>query len=146
MKTLLISFSLLLNSFFAIADTTEPIVSPSALTSFEASFSKAINTTWEDMGTFYKVSFQLNGTNTTAFYQPDGKFMGVATNLSSEKLPVALRKTLQKELAKSWITDLVVLHNEEGTTYYVNIENADTKTVLKSVRNKKWAFFKQDIK
>ena len=146
MKTLFISISLLVSSFFASATNTEPAISSSAISSFETAFAKATSVNWQDMGDLYKVSFQLDGVNTTAFYQPDGKFIGVTKNLSSEALPASLRKTLQKGLDKSWITDLIVLNNEEGTTYFVSVETADSKTVLKSVRNKRWAFLKGETK
>ncbi|MCW3075262.1 MAG: hypothetical protein JWP69_2331 [Flaviaesturariibacter sp.] len=146
MKTLFISLSLLASSIFSNAAHINTTISPSALTSFEASFTKAKEIAWQDMGTMYKVNFLLDGISATAFYQPDGKLIGFTKKLSTLSLPSSLKKALQKELKNKWITDLVVLTNEEGTSYFVNLEDADNKMVLKSVNNKKWAFYSKETK
>ncbi|MDB5252343.1 MAG: hypothetical protein JWP27_1512 [Flaviaesturariibacter sp.] len=145
MKLFILIAGFLWSSCFTTVSATEPI-SPSALSSFQTSFSAATDVAWLDMGTMYKVSFVMDKAYVTAFYNPDGHLVAVTRNLSPSTLPVKLQKALQKELAHSWITDLVTVTNEEGTSYFVSLENADSRVVLKSSGNRKWTFYKSEEK
>jgi hypothetical protein len=146
MKLFMIVAGFLWSTTFTTASATKPVISPSAISSFQSSFGKATDVAWLDMGTLYKVSFVMDGSYASAFYNPEGNLVAVTRNLSSSDLPVKLQASLKKELAHAWITDLVTVTNEEGTAYFVSLESADGTVVLKSSGNRKWTFYKSEEK
>jgi hypothetical protein len=68
--------------------------------------------------------------------------IAVTKRITSTQLPVALQTALKEETQSAWITDLFEIANEEGTSYYVTVENADQKLVLKS-EGSSWTSFKK---
>ncbi|MGZ8517547.1 MAG: hypothetical protein ACXWWD_09360 [Chitinophagaceae bacterium] len=66
-------------------------------------------------------------------------------NISSLELPISLQTNLKNNYSKYWISDLFEISNNEGTSYYITLENADSKIVLKSDSNK-WNTFKKMAK
>jgi hypothetical protein len=49
---------------------------------------------------------------------------------------------LKREYDEYWISDLFEVSGNEGTAYYITLENANTKLVLKSSGGKGWDTFK----
>ena len=72
--------------------------------------------------------------------------MGLTSNSSSLQLPITLQASLKNNYEGYWITDLFEMANEEGTSYYVTLESADSKLVLKSVSNTFWSNYKKQSK
>jgi hypothetical protein len=66
--------------------------------------------------------------------------------ISSLDLPLSLQTNLKKEYGNYWISDLFELSNSEGTSYYITLENADTKVVLKSGGNENWNTYRKSTK
>ena len=120
------------SSFFATTSNATDIVSPKALRSFETTFSTATEAAWTITANYYRVEFMLNGQTLNAFYNEEGKLVGVSRNINSLQLPIILQTELKKEFSKYWITDLFEMSTDNGAEYYVTIEDADTKTILKS--------------
>ena len=120
------------SSFFATTTNAADIVSPKALKSFETTFATATQPAWTITEDYYKVEFLLNGQTLNAFYNEEGKLMGVSRNISSLQLPIILQTELKKAFPKYWITDLFEMSSDDGVEYYITIEDANTKTVLKS--------------
>ena len=58
--------------------------------------------------------------------------VAVTRNLSTTQLPVVLQTELKKEYSEYWISDVFELSNEQGVQYYVTVENADSKILLRS--------------
>src|SRR5215203_610724 len=131
MKPLLI-LMMIVSSLFATTGNATEIVSPKALKSFETTFATATEAAWTITENYYKVEFQLNGQTLSAFYNEEGKLIGVSRNISSLQLPIILQTELKKEFPKYWIADLFEMSTENGVEYYLTIEDADTKTILKS--------------
>lgn len=127
--TLTIAVSMLSFSSFASGEET---VSAKALESFKTSFKSATEVTWSVSENFYKANFSLNGQYVSAYYDEQGKLMGLTRNISSLQLPIALQAELKKNYENYWITDLFEVANDDGTSYYITLETADTKIVLKS--------------
>jgi hypothetical protein len=125
---LTISFSLITVSSFA----SEVKVSPAALESFKYSFKHASEVNWTAGDNYYKAEFLQDGQYLTAFFDGDGAFLAVTKNIASTQLPVKLQTSLKKHQEGSWITNLIEVANETGTIYYVTLENADTRIILKS--------------
>jgi len=139
--TLTIALSLISFSSFA----SDPDVNPAALHSFNKSFKNATEVNWTISHTFYKANFALNGQYVSAYYDADGKMIALTRNISSVQLPIVLQANLKKNYENFWISDLFEVTNEEGTSYYVTIENADTTMILKS-NNQNWERFKKQSK
>ncbi|MFL5773633.1 MAG: hypothetical protein ACJ75F_10770, partial [Flavisolibacter sp.] len=53
---------------------------------------------------------------------------------------------LKKTSDKYWISDLFEMANDEGTSYYITLEDADTKMVMKSTTNSEWITFSKQRK
>jgi hypothetical protein len=147
MRHLFITIAFAATTFLtAAANKPKPTYSPSAVASFQSTYANATEVNWTDMGNLYKVSFVANGKWATAFYEEDGSLVGVTRNISSLQLPKALQTSLKRRLNNGWVSDLLEFATEDGETYYVNIETADSKTILKSVRNKKWVVHQRIVK
>jgi hypothetical protein len=53
---------------------------------------------------------------------------------------------LKKNYSNHWISDLFEVSNEEGTAYYLTMEDADSKIVLKSTGGSSWDIYKRITK
>jgi hypothetical protein len=144
MKQILITLSVVISSFFAQA--TDKIVSPSIETTFENRFSAATNTFWTEVNGLYKAAFVLDGRAMSAFFNGEAELIAVTKNISTAELPEGLRSQLQKELSNAWISELFVMSTNEGDQYYVNLEGAHSRKILKSENNKKWSLFEKSDK
>ncbi len=138
MKPLLIALTAFA-SFFAKATPTNPNpipkeVAPAILQSFQSSFTGVKDVLWSSSAAnMYKAEFVLNEQYITAFYSSAGELVALTRNITSTQLPVTLQATLKKEYSNYWISDLFeIASTEEGTSYYVTLETAETKLTLKS--------------
>lgn len=105
---------------------------------FTRHFAQAKNVSWEKMDNYYKASFELNSMVLFAFYGNDKHFIGIAHNLSSDKLPLMLQADLKINYSGYWITDLVEYSVNHMPGYSVTLENADQKITLKSDNLSHW--------
>lgn len=139
--TLTIALSFISLSSFA-ADRE---VAPKAIESFNSSFKNATEVNWTITDSYYKANFALNGQYITAFYDDNGSMIALTRNISSLQLPIALQADLKKSYDSYWISDVMEVANEEGTAYYITLEDADTKLILKSSSDS-WSTFKKQRK
>jgi hypothetical protein len=141
MKKLMIAlFFLGALSIHASAAEEQPICAP-VLKSFQATFTAAKDVNWEATSNSYKVSFLYNNQHITAFYNCDGKLAAVTKNLATSDLPLLLETSLKEQYHAYWITGVVEFSSKDETSYYVTVENADEKVVLKSSQNT-WTVFR----
>ena len=146
MKRLVLTLTIAL-SFIAFSSfKSQDEVAPAALKSFSNSFATATEVNWSVNENYYKANFALNGQYVSAYYDVEGKMIAMARNINSLQLPLALQASLKKNYQGYWISDLFELANEEGTFYYITIENADTKTMLKSSVGTDWTKVKKQRK
>ena len=145
MKRLVITLTIALSfiSFSSFANDVD--VNPAALQSFNQSFKNATEVNWSVSNTYYKANFALDGQYVTAYYDVEGKMIAITRNISSFQLPITLQTNLKKNYQDFWISDLFEVTNEEGTSYYVTVENADTKIILKS-NSQSWEKFQKQNK
>lgn len=139
--TLTVVLSLISFSSFAGDDIT-----PAALQSFKSSFKNATDVVWTTTSNHYKATFALNGIYVSAYYDANGKMAAVTRNISSLQLPVTLQTSLKKDHENFWISDLFEMANEDGTTYYATLEDADYKIVMKSTSTSGWSVYKKMCK
>jgi hypothetical protein len=139
--TLTVLFSLISMSSFA----SDSKVDSRVLKSFETSFKNATEVDWTVTNNFYKAKFSLNGQYVAAYFDASGNMMAITRNIGSTQLPISLQTNLKNNYEGLWISDLFEVANEEGTTYYVTVENADTKLILKS-SNSDWVTYQKERK
>ncbi len=145
MKRLLVTLTLLFSLVSMSSFASEEKVTSAVLRSFNSSFKNVAEVEWTARKNFYKASFNFNGQYVNAFYKTSGEMIALTKNISSTQLPLGLQTSLKNEIKDLWITELFEVANEEGTTYYVTLENADTKLVLKSSSNS-WSTYQKQSK
>ena len=64
-------------------------------------------------------------------------------NISSLDMPMKLQTSLKNNYAGYWISDLFEISNNDGTNYYITMENADSKIVLKSTSDGNWSVYQK---
>jgi len=122
----------------------EIVISDAALSSFKATFSNATEVHWTTLNEYYKVSFFLQGEYITAYYDNYGQRIAVTRNITLKNLPLSLQISLKTEYDNYWISDIFEINKtEDGIAYYVTIENADSRIVLKSGSTPEWTTFKK---
>ena len=136
-----IALSLISLSSFANGED----VSPKAVKSFNRSFKAATEVKWTITDNYFKADFALNGQYVSAFYDADGKMIALTRNISSLQLPIALQADLKKDYDCYWISDVLEVANDEGTSYYITLETADERMTLKSSGDS-WTTFKKQRK
>ncbi len=109
--------------------------------SFNTSYPKAQEIKWSKIDSYEKVNFKMDGQEQTAFFTQDGEWIATTRNISLEQLPKALKENLKNEMNDFWITDLIIMSTGSGDTYYVQLENADSKLIKQSVSGKRWTSF-----
>jgi hypothetical protein len=146
MKRIITILSLVLTVSLSSFASGDEKVSPVVLESFKSSFKDATEVEWKAKENFYQAQFAMNGQYINAYYDCDGKLMAMTRNISTTQLPIGLQTTLRSEADGYWISDLFEVSNEEGTSYYVTLENADSKVILKSSGNNEWTNFQKQRK
>jgi hypothetical protein len=146
MKFLVVAITAVLSIINTSAHASdETKVSAAVLASFNSSFKTASQVEWKQTGNFYKADFSFNSQYVTAYYDVTANLVAVTRNITSFQLPVTLQTSLKKSYEAYWISDLFELSDENGTAYYVTVENGDSKITLKSTANQ-WSVYKKSSK
>jgi hypothetical protein len=130
-KELLFAAALTLATTFSFANTNNEEIR----TSFRQDFKNAQLMSTEENTNFTKFTFTTNGVIMSAFYSTGGELLAVTRNIVSSQLPINLLTSLKKHYSDTWITDLFEFSRDSQNTYYITLENADTKTTLRSNGN-----------
>jgi hypothetical protein len=146
MKRLLLTLTIALSLVTFSSFKSNDDVAPAALKSFNKSFKTATEVNWSVSENYFRANFALDGQYVSAYYNTDGKMVAMTRNISSQQLPLALQAQLKKTSDKYWISDLFEMANDEGTSYYITLEDADTKMVMKSTTNSEWITFSKQRK
>lgn len=99
---------------------------------FRHDFESAQLMSTEAHDNFTKVAFSMNGQIMTAFYSTGGELLAVTRNLTTSQLPVSLLMTFKKHYDGYWVTDLFEMSQNEHSSYYLTLENADSRMTLRS--------------
>jgi hypothetical protein len=113
--------------------------------SIKASFKKDFKTaeiiSVDNTRQFTKVTFSMNGSILFAFYSGSGDLMAVTRNVLSTQLPMNLANSLKTKYGDYWISDLFEIDAEAGNFYYITLENADRRIILRSIGIDSWETF-----
>lgn len=121
-------------------------VSRKVLTSFKSEFANAKDVEWETGNNYFRAAFTMNEQRIYAFYNVDGEMLSIARYISSVQLPVNLFANLKNEYTKYWISDLFEVSNSEGLHYYVTLETAESKLVMRSSNGGSWSTYSKSNK
>ena len=146
MKKMMITLALALTLGASYAFAGETNVTEEVLTAFKHDFSNAQKVKWTSAENYFKAEFSYNGQMIAAYYTLDGDMMAVVRNISTLQLPINLQKNYKKNFEGYWVADLFEVASSEGTSYYLTLENADGKVVLKSVDSSSWNVFEKNKK
>lgn len=140
MKKIITILALVLTVSTSFAFTGPESVSSQALNTFNSEYIGATDATWTISKDFYQVAFTLDGQRMFAFYNKSGDFMAATQYISSVQLPNGLKKSLKNLMGNRWITDLFEVRHDDESSWYVTLESADQKIVLKS-NGGKWRVY-----
>lgn len=131
MKKILVTLAIAVSSLASFANNPTE-VNPAVLNAFNTDFAKAQNVEWVAGEQYYKAGFVINEKYLFAYYSTDGKLLGITRHIIADELPINLQLSLKKNYSNYWISDLFEMAKNDHSTYYITLENADGKLVLKS--------------
>ncbi|HYO22721.1 MAG TPA: hypothetical protein VER36_09970 [Flavisolibacter sp.] len=147
MKFLLATLISLLSLVSTKSQASDEVnVSSAVIASFNSSFKNASEVSWKATGDYFKADFVLNSQHVSAFYDNTGNLVAVTRNINSFQLPMTLQTKLKNSYGSYWISDLFEMSDNDGTTYYVTVENGDSKTTLKSNGTSEWSVYQKQRK
>ena len=144
MKKLIIALLLSISSLAAFAE--EANVNEKVLTAFKSDFVSVSEVEWYAGPGYFKAAFVLNEHQVFAFYTQEGRLLGLTRYILTADLPIRLQASLKKNYNQYWISDLFEAAREEGTSYYITLEDADTKLVLKAGSDHTWTVYEKTKK
>jgi hypothetical protein len=121
---------IMVTTTFASSPTV--FVNQKVLTEFEKQFSNASEVAWVKSDSYYKASFKFNEQYISAYFSNYGELIGITKNIRSTQLPIRLQSGLKKFYKDRWISELYEFSETDGTYYYVTMQNADEKVILRS--------------
>ncbi len=110
-------------------------VNQKVLDAFKTEFATAKEVEWSVGSNYYKATFVYNEKYVFAYYNESGELLGLTRYLSPVDLPLALQSSLKKNYEGYWVSDLFEAAKNDVTNYYITLENADSRIVLKSAGN-----------
>lgn len=137
MKKIIVTLAIALTTLSSFAG--EEKVNTKVLDAFKTEFNAATEVEWTVGTDFYRAAFVYNQQHVFAYYNTEGELLGLTRYISPVDLPILLQAGLKKNYKDYWISDLFEVAKISGTSYYITIENADTKIVLKSNGGNEWS-------
>ena len=144
MKKMIITLAIAISTLSAFAG--EENVNPKVLDAFKTQFKAVKQVEWTVGTDFYRATFVYNDKHVFAYYNTDGELLGLTRYISPLDLSLNLQINLKNNYANYWISDLFEVAKTDGTTYYITLENADTKIVLKATDGNAWTFHQKTKK
>ena len=113
---------------------------------FNGTFGQATEVKWEKVADYYKASFVQDGQYLFVYFDAFNNIESLSRNISVNMLPLVLQKSLKDELSETtWITDCIELFGENGTEYYIVLEDANEKTIYQA-NSKTWDVYERTDK
>lgn len=143
MKKMIVTLAL---AFLTGSAFAGEVVNSRVLKAFENEFATAREVVWSQGSDYYRAAFVYNEQHVFAYYDEAGILLGVTRYIKTSDLPVTLQAQLKKNYADYWISDLFELSQPENEAYYITVENADTRLVLRSQNGSDWQLFQKTRK
>ena len=107
-------------------------VSARIKSNFEKDFASGSDVTWTKKEDVYLAAFKAEDQKLVAAYNETGELLSVSREITLAKLPLGVSLALQSKYAGYNINDSVIELFSEGTTYFINAENAKFKVKLQA--------------
>jgi len=146
MKKIILSIAILLTGFSAALANRPMGIRESTEASFNKEFSKATEVSWSQTQKHIMATFCQDNQVMYAYYDFNGNLMGVVHYMLSSSLPENLQKDIKKHYSDYWVSELFEVNNDEGTRYYIQLNNADGSVVLSSDAGAGWNVYKVPVK
>jgi hypothetical protein len=114
------------------ANTNKDSGNGSVNASFRKDFKQAEVLATDAGKDYTKFTFKLNGAILYAFYNESGELLAVTHNIRSTELPINLLMQIKRGHADCWVTDCFEMDANGSTSYYITLENTDTRLTLHS--------------
>jgi hypothetical protein len=124
----------------------EETINAKAEQSFKKEFATAKDVSWQKAGDMVKATFTLNERVLFAYYSESGELVAITRNITTDQLPISLQSSLRKNYSGFWVSDLFEMVSGGQTNYYITLENADQKVVLKSEDFGNWSTYRKEKK
>lgn len=141
MKKMIVTLAIMVTALTSFAG--EEKVDQKVLQAFNTEFATAGEAIWTVGENYYKVEFLYNEQHVFAYYSLDAELLGLSRYISPRDLPVYLQTKLKANYKEYWVADLFEVAKDESTSYYVTLENADTKLVLRSSGGGDWKVYRK---
>ena len=145
MKHLLfIALFLLTVAASAFADAGK--VNYAVLKNFETNYQLAKNVTWKTTRDYSKAVFWLEGQKMEAFYTHSGDLIASTTAISTNEVPLAVKRSIAKKADGYNIVEAIRFHCPDEECYYVSVENDKETIIFKATETGYVTFFKKTKK
>jgi hypothetical protein len=124
----------------AFANRPDAITERAAM-SFQRDFHQASDVSWDQMNNYVRATFKMDKQTMFAYYDNQGNLMGLVRHILTTSLPAGLQKDIKKQYAGYWVSELFEITNDDGTSYYVQLKNADETILLKAEGTSEWSRF-----
>ena len=132
--------------------STTANVSYSVLNNFSNDFADAKNVTWTVNRNFQKADFIANNIKMTAFYNLQGEFVALTTDVDAKAIPAKAQAQIADKYKGYKVNEVIVLQNNtelnpaaDETAYFVDLKS-DTKEVLVRITPEANIEFYQNVK
>jgi hypothetical protein len=146
MKKLIMTLSFIVITLGSIAFAGEIEIDKRVQKAFEKEFAGAANVKWSTFDDYIKVDFSLNEVALIACYRTSGEKLAVIRNIQFSLLPLTLQFDTKKHYKDYWVSQLCEVVNEEGTHYYLLVENANETIRLVAHDATGWEFMRKEEK
>jgi len=139
MKKIILSVALLMTGFSMVF--AHSISKDRAQAAFQQEFQQASAVSWNQTSQYMKATFTLNKQIMYAYYDFEGKLIGVVHYMATSELPGSLQNEIKKEYARYWVTELFEVRNDEGNRFFILLKNATGNLVLSADGTDTWYIF-----
>jgi hypothetical protein len=141
MKKVILTLAIVISCMSAFASDEK--VSEKVLEAFQTEFNAVKNVSWTTGDNYFKAEFIFNNQRVQAFYSVEGELLGLTRYITSLDLPLSLQANLKKNYSDYWISDVFEVSKSDATGYYITLEDADTRLVMKSTDGEAWTVYKK---
>ena len=106
-------------------------VSSTILNNFRSTYKEAGDIKWTVTDQFAKASFLMDGERVEAYYGTDGHFLAESKAVSTQDIPKAAKRDLQKKYSSYTIKEVIQYATFDKVEYYVSLENEKETKILK---------------
>ncbi len=121
---------LLLTGFYSFAGNNG--AKERAMANFQHVFKNASQVSWAQAGDFLKADCMLNGTVTHVFYNAEGDYVCLTSDITYADLPEVARSVIQKKYGDYTPVECIALTSKDaGNSYFCSLEKEGHKVILK---------------